>query len=164
MPDDALLLTTCTPPRCVHVRSPKTLDDQPGWLQAGPPPPPYESVIAESGMDHPFFAGGNFAHHPAVGPHGGGGPREFDIAVLEPVKQGEGVSSYVTYKVGRAGLRQAAWGAAGLKLVLRGQVEGARTVGWAGGVREAGRSRRAAAPASACGTVRCVVCLPARVT
>jgi hypothetical protein len=58
-----------------------------GGRPAGPPPP-YDSVVTGGG-----------------GGDAGGGPRDFEIVVTDPVKQGEGVSAFVSYKVRRRGAR-----------------------------------------------------------
>lgn len=90
------------------------------------PPPPYESVITDAAshsmpptaglLDHSAAGagaagtaaaangnssgqqGGSLAH---AGGGGGGGSSgsHFEIVVADPVKQGEGVSAYVSYKV-----------------------------------------------------------------
>jgi hypothetical protein len=57
------------------------------------PPPPYDSVVMG---DANAAAGGS------GGADGGGGTRDFEIVVADPVKQGEGVSAFVSYKVRRA--------------------------------------------------------------
>ena len=87
-------------------------------LQAASAPPPYESVIGDTG-GHQFFSASTHAD----APFGGGGPstlgpsstpypyssssppaavpppRDLDITVGEPTKLGDGVGAYVTYKV-----------------------------------------------------------------
>jgi len=68
---------------------------------SGPPPPSYESVVA--------------------GGAGGGGPpppqptfaRDFEIAVKDPAKVGDGMTSYITYRA-RSGRRAAPRRAAAL--------------------------------------------------
>lgn len=59
------------------------------------PPPPYDSVVMGG------TAGG-------AGPDGAdGGARDFEVSVADPVKQGEGVSAFVSYKVrSKTGLPQ----------------------------------------------------------
>lgn len=88
------------------------------------PPPPYESVITDAGS-HSLpgtahqGAAGDMHTVPGIGAPSGAVPASngsaglhaadaagaaavshFDIAVADPVKQGEGVSAFVSYKVG----------------------------------------------------------------
>ncbi|WIA39527.1 hypothetical protein OEZ86_005618 [Tetradesmus obliquus] len=78
------------------------------------PPPPYESVITDSAShsimqaapEHQAAAPGSGMQAGAAAANGsssaGGGPAyssDFEIVVADPVKQGEGVSAYVSYKV-----------------------------------------------------------------
>ena len=56
-------------------------------MQAGPPPP-YESVMQDSGAGTSYFHGAGIVSN-----------KEFKIEVSDPVKQGDGVQAYVSYKV-----------------------------------------------------------------
>jgi len=61
------------------------------------PPPSYESVV-DRATGAPASSSA-----PTTSSAAGG---EFDIVVADPVKQGEGVSAYVSYKVGRRAVPQ----------------------------------------------------------
>jgi sorting nexin-1/2 len=75
-----------------HVRAPYKNHQQDALARPPGPPPPYESVV---GGGSGGAAATNAAAHAATGP----APRDFEIAVADPVKQGEGVSAFVSYKV-----------------------------------------------------------------
>lgn len=62
------------------------------------PPPPYESVVGASAAGQPAAAADStpqISLPPPLPPQ----PSDFEITVADPVKQGEGVSAYVSYKV-----------------------------------------------------------------
>ncbi len=67
-------------------------------------PPPYESIL-EAGPGSDSIGTGSYPSSSAPWAEGGstagvsGRPKEFEIAVADPVKQGDGVSAYVSYKV-----------------------------------------------------------------
>lgn len=84
------------------------------------PPPPYESVITDSAAHNVLpappqatvaapgstYTAGDAAQNAAAanGSSGGAGPAyssDFEISVADPVKQGEGVSAFVSYKASR---------------------------------------------------------------
>lgn len=58
------------------------------------PPPPYESLLEDDGK---ISAGYSAATAAAVA--GAAPAPDFEIAVVDPVKQGEGVAAYVSYKI-----------------------------------------------------------------
>ncbi|KAF8058870.1 SNX1 [Scenedesmus sp. PABB004] len=92
------------PPACANGGAPAAAAPPPG------PPPPYEAVVSDAAGSHSMAAGPpaaaapTAAPAPAPAPNGGAaapaaGPSAFEITVADPVKQGEGVSAYVSYKV-----------------------------------------------------------------
>ncbi|KAL4452515.1 hypothetical protein ABPG75_008177 [Micractinium tetrahymenae] len=59
------------------------------------PPPPYHSVVLQSTVEAPSTSG----RQSGSGTYGVPASSEFEIRVTDPVRQGEGVAAYVSYKV-----------------------------------------------------------------